>query len=105
MLAAAVLVGLAAAPTFATAAAAFVGIYSANALGSVAAAEVLHERVQADRRATMVSVQSLTQQAGNVIASVGLTRVADAAGIPTAWLVGAVVLVAASVLLALIGDE
>lgn len=105
VLAAAVLVGLSAAPTFATAAAAFVGVYFANALGSVAAAEVLHERVQADRRATMVSVQSLTQQAGNVIASVGLTRVADAAGIPAAWVVGAVVLVAAAALLASIGDR
>lgn len=104
-LSAAVLVGLAAASTFAMATAAFVGVYALGALRSVAEAEVLHERVPAERRATMVSVQSLTQQVGNVIASVTLTRVATASGIPTAWLVGAGVLVIASVLLAQVGDE
>jgi MFS family permease len=105
VLAAAVLSGLALADTFAVAAAAFVGLYGLNAMRAVAEAEVLHERVPADRRATMVSVQSLTQQVGNVIASVALTRVAAAAGIPTAWIVGAVVLVLAAVLLALVGDR
>jgi MFS family permease len=104
-LSAAVLVGLAAASTFAAAAAAFVGVYTLGALRSVAEAEMLHERVPADRRATMVSVRSLTEQVGNVVASIGLTRVAAASGIPTAWLIGAGVLVAASVLLLLIGDE
>jgi uncharacterized membrane protein AbrB (regulator of aidB expression) len=53
----------------------------------------------------MVSVQSLTQQIGNVIASITVAWVAAAAGIPTAWLLGAVVLAASSVLLALISDE
>ncbi|HSJ44738.1 MAG TPA: MFS transporter [Euzebyales bacterium] len=104
-LSAAALAGLAAAPTFAAASAAFVGVYALGALRSVAEAEMLHERVPAQRRATMVSAQSLTEQVGNVIASIALTRVAAAAGIPTAWVVGAVVLVAASVLLAFIGDE
>ena len=66
---------------------------------------MLHDRVPADRRATMVSVQSLTQQIGNVIASITEAWVAAAAGIPTAWLLGAVVLAASSVLLALISDE
>lgn len=104
-LSAAVLAGLAAASTVAMAAAAFIGVYALGALRSVAEAEMLHERVPAERRATMMSVQSLTEQVGNVIASITLTRVAAAAGIPTAWLVGAAVLVAASVVLALVGDE
>jgi len=105
LLAAAVLVALATASSFVPAVAAFVGVYFLGALRGVAEAELLHERVPADRRATMVSVQSLTQQVGNVIASVVLTRVAAASGIPTAWLVGAVVLVASAILLASIDDR
>jgi hypothetical protein len=41
------------------------------------------------RRATMVSVQSLCMQGGNAIASLTLTRLAQAAGVPVAWAVGA----------------
>jgi hypothetical protein len=105
LLAAAMLVALATASSFVPAAAAFVGVYAFGALGGVAEAELLHERVPADRRATMVSVQSLTQQVGNVIAGVVLTRIAAAAGIPAAWLVGAVVLAASAMLLASIDDR
>ena len=105
LLAAAMLVALATASSFVPAAAAFVGVYVFGALGGVAEAELLHERVPADRRATMVSVQSLTHQVGNVIAGVVLTRVAAAAGIPAAWLVGAVMLAASAILLASIDDR
>jgi hypothetical protein len=52
----------------------------------------------------MVSVQSLSQQSGGLIASLGLTRVAAAAGIPAAWGVGAVLLVLAAALLLLVQD-
>jgi MFS family permease len=101
---AALMAGLAAAETFATAATAFVGLYMIGATRSVAESELLHERVPASHRATMVSVQSLAQQSGGVIASLGLTRFAAAAGIPAAWGVGAALLVLAAALLLLIQD-
>jgi MFS family permease len=103
-LSAALMGGLAAAETFAAAATAFVGLYMIGAIRSVAESELLHERVPASRRATMVSVQSLSQQSGGLIASLGLTRVAAAASIPAAWGVGAVLLVLAAALLLLVQD-
>ncbi|MBW3604666.1 MAG: MFS transporter [Actinobacteria bacterium] len=104
-LAAAAMVGLAFATSFAAAAAAFIAVYAAAALGSVAEAEALHERVPSSRRATMVSAQSLAQQLGNVIASLGLTRVAAAQGIPFAWGVGATLLVVSSALLLFVRER
>ena len=103
-LSAALMGGLAAAETFAAAATAFVGLYMIGAIRSVAESELLHERVPASRRATMVSVQSLSQQSGGLIASLGLTRVAAAASIPAAWGVGAALLVLAAALLLLVQD-
>lgn len=94
--------GLAVADAFAVAAPAYVVLYSVGATQQVLLAELLHDRVPADRRATMVSVQSLCMQTGNVIAGLTLTRVAAAAGIPTAWTVGAVLLLVPSGLLALV---
>lgn len=104
-LAAAAMVGLASATSFAAAAAAFIAVYAARALGDVAEAEALHERVPSSRRATMVSVQSLAQQLGNVIASLGLTRVAAAQSIPFAWGVGAALLVVSSALLLFVRER
>lgn len=96
------LAGLAMADAFAVAAPAFVVLYGVGATQQVLLAELLHDRVPADRRATMVSVQSLCMQTGNVIAALTLTRVAAAAGIPAAWTVGAVLLLVPSGLLALV---
>ena len=101
-LSAAVLGGLALAGTFTAAVIAFVGFYMVCATRIVAENELLHEHVPASSRATMVSAQSLSQQTGGVIASVGLTRVAATAGIPLAWGIGAAVLLTAAALLLLV---
>jgi hypothetical protein len=101
-LSAAVLGGLAAAGTFAVAVIAFAGFYMLCSTRIVAENELLHEHVPASTRATMVSAQSLSQQTGGVIASLGLTRVAATAGIPFAWGIGAALLVPAAALLLLV---
>lgn len=104
-LAATAMLGLANADTFLLAAAAFAAVYGAGAITSVATREMLHERVPAGRRATLLSVESLCEQTGNVIASLALTRVAAAFGIPFAWSVGAVLLVVVGVLLLFVADD
>jgi hypothetical protein len=101
-LSAAVLGALAVAGTFAAAVIAFAGFYMVCATRIVAENEALHEHVPATSRATMVSAQSLSQQTGGVIASVGLTRIAATAGIPTAWGLGATLLLPAAALLLLV---
>jgi MFS family permease len=101
-LSAAVLGALAVAGTFAAAVIAFAGFYMVCATRIVAENELLHEHVPATSRATMVSAQSLSQQTGCVIASVGLTRIAATAGIPTAWGIGAALLLPAAALLLLV---
>ncbi len=97
-----VLSGLALASTFAVAVIAFAGFYMLCSTRMVAENELLHEHVPASSRATMVSAQSLSQQTGGVIASLGLTRVAATAGIPVAWGIGAALLLPAAALLLLV---
>lgn len=103
-LSAAVLGGMAVVDDFTAAVAAFVGFYLVAAIRTVAESELLHERVPASGRATMVSVRSLSQQGGAFVASLGLTRVAAAAGIPVAWGLGAALLLLAVALLLLIRE-
>lgn len=101
-LSAAVLGGLAVAGTFAVAVVAFAGFHMLCSIRIVAENELLHEHVPASSRATMVSAQSLSQQTGGVLASLGLTRVAAMAGVPVAWGIGAALLLPAAVLLLLV---
>jgi Major Facilitator Superfamily len=98
-LSAAVMGGLAVAGTFAAAVIAFAAFYMVCATRIVAENELLHEHVPARSRATIVSAQSLSQQTGGVVASLGLTRVAATAGIPVAWAIGAALLLPAAALL------
>ncbi|XXX81468.1 hypothetical protein WMF30_22175 [Sorangium sp. So ce134] len=59
--------------------------------------EALHERVDAARRATLISVGSLAFQLGCLIGSVAVARVAAWAGYPCGWAAAAgALLVAAS---------
>jgi MFS family permease len=102
--AAGAMVVLARADTFPLAVAAFVAVYTAGAMRGVVEAELLHERVPSSHRATMVSVQSLSAQLGNVIAGLALARVAATAGIAAAWLIGAGLLVLAAALLRAVRD-
>jgi MFS family permease len=67
--------------------------YGALSVSSVLRQEMLHEWVPAERRATMVSVDSLAGQLGNVVASLVVARIAGVIGIPGGWLIGAGALV------------
>lgn len=102
--AAVALAGLAAATAFVPALAAFLLLYVGLASAHVLRAELLHDRVPAARRATMLSMLSLSQQAGSLVSSLVLARVAQMAGIPVAWIIGALTLVAAGGLMLVIRD-
>ena len=80
---------LAVSNVFAWAAIACLVLYATTAAVSVIRSELLHDRVSGDRRATMVSTLSMSQQGGNLFASLTLARLADVAGIPLAWSIGA----------------
>lgn len=99
---AAALAWLAASTSFAAAAVAFFLLYAAFPAFSVLRSELLHDRVTAERRATMVSTLSISQQAGNLVSSLTLARLADAEGIPVVWAIGAGLLVLQAALIALV---
>jgi TM2 domain-containing membrane protein YozV len=80
------------------------GAWSANRIPGAIGRRPTHVAAAATVLAAAV-LSGLALADTYVIASVALTRVAAAAGIPTAWIVGAVVLVLAAVLLALVGDR
>jgi hypothetical protein len=63
-------------------------------------AELLHHRVAAAERATVVSVQSLVGQGGGVLGSIGIPAIAAGAGFPAAISAGAAALLVCSLLLA-----
>jgi MFS family permease len=90
LLAGVVLAGLAMASTMVLAAALYVGLYATLAANVPLRGELLHEAVPDRQRATMVSAQSLALQLGGVGSGLSLPRLAAQAGVPAAWLVGAV---------------
>jgi MFS family permease len=99
---AAALAWLAASTLFVSAALAFLLLYVTTAAVSVIRSELLHDRVSAERRATMVSTLSISQQAGNLVSSLTLARLANDAGIPLVWAIGAALLVLQAALLMLV---
>ena len=56
--------------------------------------DLMHEHVTSDRRATMVSAESLVFQGGGFVAALTFPALADAHGIPIVWLVGSLILAA-----------
>jgi MFS family permease len=98
--AAVALIGLAAAGPggFALAATGYVLAYLVGGVPGPLATEVLHERVDAARRATTVSVGSLALQLGALTGGILVTRLADWAGYPYAWATAAVALFVAALL-------
>ena len=99
---AAALAWLAASTSFVSAASAFFVLYAAVGAVGVLRSELLHDRVQGERRATMVSTLSVSQQAGNLVSSLTLARLADAAGIPLVWAIAAGLIVLQAALIALV---
>ena len=93
---------LAASTIFVSAALAFLVLYATTAALSVIRSELLHDRVPGERRATMVSTLSLSQQAGNLVSSLTLARLADQAGIRLVWAIGAGLFVVQAALIALV---
>ena len=86
------LVGVAGAGTVVLAGAAYAGYYLAGAASGPLLHAVLHSRVGADRRATVLSAESLALQTGGAISSVAMPLVVTRGGTGTAFaLVGAVV--------------
>ena len=76
---------------FELAAALFLAVYLFHGALWPVAHDLLHAAVPGAQRSTMLSAISLAGQAGGLIASLLLTRVAQAAGIPVAWGVGGAV--------------
>lgn len=75
-------------------------VYAFFALSHVLRQELLHEWVPSERRTTIVSVDSLAGQLGNVGASLVLVPIAGATSIPTGWLLGAAAAFVASLVVA-----
>lgn len=86
------LVGLALVTWTPLAAALFVLFYASNGAAAPLRDELMHEHVPSDRRSTMVSAESLVFQGGGLVAAVTLPALADARGVPAAWLIGGGVL-------------
>lgn len=99
---AAALAWLAASTIFVSAAIAFLVLYAATAAVSVIRSELLHDRVTGERRATMVSTLSVSQQTANLVSSLTLARLAEAAGIPLVWAIGAALCVLQAALISLV---
>lgn len=71
-------------------------VYVFLSFSDVLRQEMLHEWVPGDRRTTIVSVDSLAGQLGNVGASLILVPIAGATSISTGWLLGAGVMFVAA---------
>jgi hypothetical protein len=89
--------GLAFAGQIVVAAAAFMAVYLALGLTKPVADELLHEQVSAEVRTTVLSMRSMTLQGAGMLAGLSLGALADSWGIPTAWILTALVLGATSV--------
>lgn len=77
--------GLAASFAVLPAAGAFLLVYLVNGLRGPLHSELLHEHVSAERRSTMLSVESLSAMTGGFACTLALPVLAAAVGIPWAW--------------------
>jgi hypothetical protein len=73
------------APALALVVAGSLVLYGLLGVAGPLASAWLHRRTTADRRATVLSVESLCVQAGGLVAALGLTRIAGAVGPTWAW--------------------
>ncbi|MBB2746821.1 UNVERIFIED_ORG: hypothetical protein FHR35_006689 [Microbispora rosea subsp. rosea] len=79
-------------------AAAYVLLFTALAVASLLRTELLHQRVAADRRATVMSVDSLQLQFGGLLSSLCLVPLSGIAGVGPVWALTAVVVLASALL-------
>jgi MFS family permease len=97
--AAAAVLGVGIATSFVLAAAAIVASYLLLGGAGPLKAELLHHRVDAAQRSTMVSLQSLAMQLFGIVGSFALPALAAVAGLALAWSAAAILLVLAALLL------
>ncbi len=103
--AAAAVLGVGLATSFLLAATAIVASYLLLGGAGPLKAELLHHRVDAAQRSTMVSLQSLAGQLFGILGSFALPALAAVAGLPLAWAAAAAVLALAALLLLGIPDR
>lgn len=77
----------------------YVAVYLLVAVAGPLRNELLHHRVSAEHRSTILSVQSLVLQGAGVVGGLALPRLAEAAGFAWAWIVAAVVVLLGSLFL------
>jgi len=77
----------------------YVGLYLLIAVAGPLRNELLHNRVSAAHRSTILSVKSLVLQAAGVAGGLALPRLAEASGFGWAWVVAAVVVLLGSLFL------
>jgi hypothetical protein len=78
--------------------AAFGASYLALGLAGPLQRQLLHERAPHAARTTTLSIDSLCLMGGGLVGALALSRLADAAGSPAAWVVAGLALAAASLL-------
>jgi MFS family permease len=76
----------------------FVAIYTVAGFANPFSQQILHDNVASSERATMVSAQSLSVQAGALVTSLGLVQVAARTDISLALWIGAAAVVGAGLL-------
>ncbi|MFG1866227.1 MFS transporter [Microbispora bryophytorum] len=76
----------------------YVLLFTALAVASLLRSELLHQRVAADRRATVMSVDSLQLQFGGMLSSLCLVPLSGIAGVGPVWVLTAVVVLASALL-------
>ena len=95
------LAGMALGNSFAIVALLYVAVYLFAGVAGPLKSETLHRRVEADRRATLLSVASLTQQLGGLVGALVVPTLA-AAGFAGGWLLAAAAALVGAGLLALL---
>ncbi|MGI9585252.1 MAG: MFS transporter [Acidimicrobiia bacterium] len=76
----------------------FICIYTVAGFAHPFSQQILHDNVESSERATMVSAQSLSVQAGALVTTIGLAQLAAYTDITSALLLGAVAVCGASAL-------
>ncbi|GAB3911181.1 hypothetical protein GCM10027612_88130 [Microbispora bryophytorum subsp. camponoti] len=76
----------------------YVLLFTALAVATLLRSELLHQRVAADRRATVMSVDSLQLQFGGMLSSLCLVPLSGIVGVGPVWVLTAVVVLASALL-------
>ncbi|GIH72177.1 MFS transporter [Sphaerimonospora thailandensis] len=81
-----------------TAGVAYIVLFAGLSVVELLRGELIHQRVASDRRATVMSVDSLQLRFGGMISSVALAPLANAAGTGVAWAAAAAIMLGSTLL-------